>query len=102
MDIAFLKALYYACSNPSGQTALLPLHARYLDLTEPQRVLCRLYALLGDDVADDLDCTIGECATAYELQGFVNGFRYGAMLAGELAGDFPRQLWHPETPLGET
>lgn len=41
----------------------------------------------SEDIAEEMTAPLGDVARAYEYQGFVNGFRYGFMLANELNED---------------
>lgn len=93
MEIAFLNALFGLCSCPHKDSAL---YERYLHLSDVKQADEALQALLGGGDPFELDSAIGECMANYERQGFVNGVRFGAMLAGELSRDCSRSLWSPE------
>lgn len=95
MDVTFLEALYELCSCPGKGNML---YEHYLHLPHTRQSGEAVSALQEGGNPFELDSAIGDCMAAYERQGFVNGVRFGAMLAGELGHTLvPNALLHPET-----
>lgn len=93
MNYDFLKRLFTSCSDEADE--------RYMDGMN----LCELYERVGEvataeqdwgetrgkaalsvKVADDIETAAYRLANAYELQGFINGFRLCAQMLRELHG----------------
>ena len=103
MNIAFLKGVYCEVSNAnidteSRVTPMGQLRDRYLCLTETTEKGGLFHDMLGAALTDDADCLFSEIMTAYELQGFINGFRYASMLSSELSINLTGELWKQGTP----
>lgn len=99
MDVTMIKALYFLCSMPQAEKSEgAKLHRQYLYLREADRAQDALDSLVGTGTPEELDTAIGQCLSDTEMQGFVNGFRFGAMMAGELTDNLTRSLGRPKSP----
>ncbi len=91
MSAEFLRRLFISCSDEAGNSYrnglnLSELYIRIEDTAEADRdfsAACKK-AGLTPDVADDIFNTTCAVIRAYELQGFINGFRLCAQLGREL------------------
>ena len=90
MNYEFITKLYYLCCtefpDDANQTYFSSLYNRISDTSEADTKFnmalerCRLTR----DELLTLDELEGDAICAYELQGFINGFRIGASLGAEL------------------
>ncbi len=94
MKKEFLKRLYWACSDwdegeDADGTMLSELYERIEDVKKADRAFSeKLYAAeLSSNEKRLLENIGGSVSMAYEMQGFINGFRLGMKLAGELRGE---------------
>lgn len=84
----FLDRMFFAVSsefgNPCGDFQLNKLYTRMPAANEAFSIVDERLEALGVD-CDSISNELVELANAYELQGFVNGFRLCAKLAMELS-----------------
>lgn len=86
----FLKRLYWPCTEECGNYApgcnLGELYQRTEETAQASAHMNSLLDRLALDknAVDQLTSLCCEIMNAYEQQGFVNGFRLGAKMAGEL------------------
>lgn len=90
MNNDFLKRLFWACSDESASVAdglnLGELYQRIADTGKATHCFSEALCATGlpgkeKNLLDNISCSV---AMAYEQQGFINGFRLGMKLAGEL------------------
>lgn len=90
MNLDFIKRLYWACTDRDGVVAdgtrLFELYEHTGETGRVDRHFSeKLYATGPSDdeklLLENIDASV---AMAYEMQGFLNGFRLGVKLAGEL------------------
>lgn len=90
MNQDFIKRLYWACTDRDGAdadgTRLFELYERTEEVKKVDHTFSeKLFATgLSDDEKRLLENIDASVAMAYEMQGFLNGFRLGMKLAGEL------------------
>lgn len=90
MNLDFLSRLYWACTDDEStydsSLALETLYERLEDAEKAAHFFTeKLYATnLSNDEKCDLDMLNGTTIMEWERQGFINGFRLGMKLAGEL------------------
>ncbi len=94
MNNDFLKRLFAACSDESGNgyrdgLNLSELYERIADTAEAEQAFreAREKAGLSITVEDNIAGAGYAAIRAYELQGFINGFRLCAQLGRELLGE---------------
>lgn len=92
MSAEFLHRLFWACTDVNGITVGAELAELYHRLENAQKAsqafTQKLYASkLSKEEKNLLDDLSGSMIDAHEEQGFINGFRLGMMLAGELRGE---------------
>lgn len=94
MSNDFLRRLYWACSSGVAPftedncnlSLLYELTQEAHDASE--RFSAALYGSgLDRETMDAIEDLSGDELAAYECQGFINGFRLGMKLAGELRGE---------------
>lgn len=90
MNNDFLKRLYWVCSDQEALFGdgldLGELYQRIADTGKATHCFSEALCAAGlpakeKNLLDNISCSI---ATVYEQQGFINGFRLGMKLAGEL------------------
>lgn len=94
MNSDFLRRLYWACSSGATMAAGngCDLSALY-ELTHGAHEASERFsdalreAKLDRETVDVIEELSGDEVAAYEEQGFINGFRLGMKLAGELRGE---------------
>ena len=93
MNIEFLRRLFTSCSEETGNgyrdgLNLSELYYRIEEVAEVERQFSevRSGAGLSPSVEDSISAAAYAVIRAYEMQGFINGFRLCAQLGKELSG----------------
>ena len=90
MNKEFLERLYWACTDENDYAAdgtkLAELYERIDEASKADKCFDNELNRINISTVDKraLDSIRGSIAMAYEKQGFINGFRLGMKLAGEL------------------
>lgn len=90
MNNDFLKRLYWACSDESANgadgTNFCEMYERIKETKSESRYFSEALYATGLTVSEKrkLESLNSSIAMVYEQQGFINGFRLGMKLAGEL------------------
>lgn len=87
METDFLRRIYWAasgeCSCPTKGNRLNELYSHIPDVSAATDSLYKQTGQLGMNL-DSISAELSDLVNAYEMQGFLNGFRLGALLSGEL------------------